>query len=170
MNPNFGKVLDAYGHSCIWITDHDEWRGDPDWKHLERLAVVGADLYLTLDHNREPDVWAAVYGHLAEGIGRMLRIKPKPAERADIPTLNRYWARAYERIAPWLDDPDMKLIQVGMQITASRSEPEGARAYRARDIARMVQQQFGEHGGALVRRGTPQRNVPRGRGRPSSGR
>lgn len=100
----------------------------------------------------------------------MLRIKPRPAETADIPTLNKYWARAYERIMPWLDDSDMKLIQVGMQITASRSEPGGARAYRSPEIAHMVQQQFGEHSGALVRRGTPRINVPRGRGRPTGGR
>ena len=100
----------------------------------------------------------------------MLRIKPKSAERADIPTLNKYWARAYDRIAPWLDDSDMKLIQVGMQITASRSEPGGARAYRAHEVADMVQQQFGEHDGALVRRGTPRVNVPRGPGRPRAPR
>lgn len=170
MNPNFGKVLDAYGHSCVWITEHDEWRGEADWTHLERLAVVGADLYLTLDHNREPDVWAAVYGHLAEGIGRMLRIKPRPTETPDIPALNRYWARAYERMAPWLEDRDVKLIQVGMRIDRAVSEPQGARAYHAPDIADMVQQQFGEHGGALVRRGTPRVNVPRGPGRPPAPR
>lgn len=140
--------------------------GESDASHLERLAEAGADFYLTLDHNREPDVWAAVYGRLAEGVGRMLRIKPKPRERQDIPTLTRYWAVSYERLEPWLGEPDKKLIQVGMQITSNRREPQGARAYTMAEIGQIVQQQLRTHDGSLVRSGTPQRNVPRGPGRP----
>ena len=130
------------------------------------MTAREADLYLTLDHNRELDVWPEVYGRLAEGTGRMLRIKPRSSETPDIPTLTWYWAKSYKRIEPWLTDYDVKLIQVGLRIDRAVSEPKGARAYHASDIARMVQQQFGEHGGALVRRGTPRINVPRGPGRP----
>ncbi len=111
-------------------------------------------------------MWAAVYGRLAEGVGRMLRIKPKPREQQGIPTLTRYWARAYERFEPWLGDHEKKLIQVGMRITSNRSEPEGARAYTREDIGQMVQQQLRIYEDSLVRSGTPQRNVPRGPGRP----
>ena len=96
----------------------------------------------------------------------MLRIKLKPRERPDIPALNRYWARAYERFEPWLGDPEKQLIQVGMRITSNRPEPEGVRAYSREDLGRIVQQQLRIHDGNLVRSGTPQRNVPRGPGRP----
>lgn len=166
MNPDFGTILEAYGHSCVWIAERDEWRGEPDWSHLDRLSEAEADVYLTLDWNREPDVWAAVYGRLADGIGRLLRIKIKPGEVPDIPTLTRYWAVPYDRVEGWLNEPEWKLIQVGLQITQARREPGGARAYAVQHIATMVQQQMGLHGDALVRRGTPRANVPRGRGRP----
>ncbi len=158
--------MDSYGHGCIWIVDNADWVGKPDASHLDRLRQAGADFYLTLDHNREPDVWAAVYGRLADGAGRMLRIKLKPRERQGIPTLARYWANAYERFEPWLVDPEKSLIQVGMRITSNRREPDWVRAYTREDISEMVQQQFHIHAGNLVRTGTPQRNVPRGPGRP----
>ena len=159
-------MLEAYGHDCIWIVDHSSWRGRPDESHLDRLATTQADLFLTLDHNREPDVWAAVYGRLAQGVGRMVRIKLKPRERQGIPTLTRYWANAYERLEPWLADPEKKLIQVGMRINSNVREPGWVRAYSRQDVGQIVQQSFQIHDGNLVRRGTPQRNVPRGRGRP----
>jgi len=130
------------------------------------VAAVGADIYLTLDWNREPDVWAAVYGRLADGIGRLLRLKIKPKEVPDIPTLTRYWAVPYERVEDWLDDPQWKLIQVGLQIARAVREPGGARAYSVQHIAEMVQQRIALHDDALVRRGTPRPNVPRGPGRP----
>lgn len=158
--------MDAYGHACIWIVDNRSWVGKSDASHLDRLGQAGADFYLTLDHNREPDVWAAVYGKLIDGTGRMLRIKPRRRDRPGIPTTTKYWAMAYERIEPWLADPEKRLIQVGMQINHNRSEPKGARAYTASDLSQTVQQQMRIVGGMLVQGGTPQRNVPKGPGRP----
>ena len=72
----------------------------------------------------------------------MMRIKLKPREHQNIPTLARYWARAYERFQPWLVDAEKKLIQVGMRITSNISEPEGVRAYTRGDIGKIVQQRM----------------------------
>ena len=99
----------------------------------------------------------------------MMRMKLKPRERQGIPTLTWYWARAYERFEPWLGDPEKKLIQVGMRITSNRREPDWARAYTQQDVGKIVQQRLRIHEGNLVQSGTPQRNVPRGPGRPSNG-
>ena len=98
-----------------------------------------------------------------------MRIKLKPRERQGIPTLTWYWARAYERFEPWLGDPEIKLIQVGMQINHNRSEPRGARGYTVLDISQTVQQRINVHQDTFVRSGTPRLNVPRGPGRPPAG-
>ncbi|MXZ88433.1 MAG: hypothetical protein F4Z07_06220 [Dehalococcoidia bacterium] len=121
---------------------------------------------MTLDHNREPDVWAAVYGKLIEGTGRMLRIKPRRRDRPGIPTVTRYWAMAYERIEPWLEEPEKKLIQVGMEINRNRREPEWARAYAVAELSQAVQQRMRVLEDRIVQGRTPELHVPRGRGRP----
>lgn len=159
-------MLAAYGHTCIWIAERDSWRGKSDDWHLENLQYVGADWYLTLDWNRQADVWSAMYGRLAAGTGRLIRIKPRSRELPDIPTLTAYWARAYPRFGPSLTQPSARLIQVGMRIDRQQSEPMGSRTYYSGDIARMVQQRALEHGGQLLRPGRPRLNPPPGPGRP----
>lgn len=167
IDPAFGKVLEAYGHSCVWIADRPSWRGKPDHWHLEVLKYIGADLYFSLDWNRQPDVWSEVYGRLASGEGRMVRLKPRGSQTPDVPTLTAYWARPYiAKLSRWLSDPRCVLLQVGMQITRQVPEVGGARAFHRQDVARMTQQVIHVHQNQLRIKGSARLNPPRGRGRP----
>ena len=96
---------------------------------------------MSLDNNRQPEVWAEMMLELAEGRGRLLRIKTRSAEVPTVPVLTRYWAMPYERIHRLLGDKAVRLIQVGLQITSQRRIATGVRGYTRKEIAQLVQQE-----------------------------
>ena len=125
-------------------------RGKSDASHIDRLTAVGADFYLTLDHN----LGARRVGGCLWTLGR--RSRENDEDQAQAPRASEHThsckvlgKRAYERFEPWLVDAEKKLIQVGMRITSNISEPEGVRAYTRGDIGKIVQQRMRIHAGRL---------------------
>lgn len=151
----FEAILGAYGHTVVSARS-PELQQTSDVGLLRKLGPLGLDALLSLDNNRQPEVWAEMMGELAEGRGRLLRIKTRSAEVPTVPILNRYWALPYERIHDLLADRSARLIQVGLHISSQRRIANGVRGYTAREIAALVQQEMTITPAGLLRAlGTP---------------
>lgn len=120
----------------------DAFREKHDWELLQELERNGYDLLITLDHHRQPEVFSRIMNELADGSGRLLRMKPSNREPTSVPVLTRTWAAPYERFAPALVDTRARLIQVGLAVNSQRPLRGGHMAYNQGQVAQMVQQQF----------------------------
>jgi hypothetical protein len=136
----FEAIVRAYGHTVVAVREL-ELQETSDGGLLRKLGPLGLDALLSLDNNRQPEVWAEMMLELADGRGRLVRIKTRSAEVPTVPVLTRYWATPYERIEGLLGDSTVRLIQVGLQITSQRRIAAGVRGYTRREIATLVQQE-----------------------------
>lgn len=107
---------------------------------VRRLNAIGFDALLSLDLHRQREVWSSMYLELAEGRGRLVRIRPTRREVPSVAVLTRYWARAAERIDELLQNSQIALIQIGHEATNGRPIRGGVRGYSRRQIALMTQQ------------------------------
>jgi hypothetical protein len=99
-------------------------------------------LLLSLDNNRQPEVWSRLINRLANGEGRLVRIKLPKTKVPTVPNLVLPWATAYQEFGALLEDPAVKLIQIGLSLTSQRPAKRGFEAYRQRDLGHLVQQQM----------------------------
>ncbi len=139
--PRFAQIVSAHGHSVVDVRQTTLCGAD-DHLLLQNLGQHRCDMLLTLDANREPEVWSRVMNELADGEGRMLRTKVKSNEVPAVQALNRYWAACYEGFEPHLTDRSVVLVQVGRPISGARLLKGGFRTYAAADIGTLVQQSF----------------------------
>lgn len=132
------------------------FRGERDDAALLRLLdELRCSWVLTFDQHREPEVWAAVYTTLSDGTGRLLRIRPLRPGRGNnlIAHLARYLVSAYEQWSPHLENPRIRLIDLGRGNRAAAGVTERIRgptafsAYTSAEVARLMQQQLGYGGG-----------------------
>jgi hypothetical protein len=133
-------VLEAFGHETASARTVGIEPDAPDPALLQALATYGFDWLVSLDTNRQPEVWSELMNELADGRGRLIRIKPRRTEVPTIPVLTRYWARNYERIAELMADSRCRLIQVGLDIAAQRAVRGGVRGYTGQELASLTQQ------------------------------
>lgn len=156
----FQAVVAAFGHRVISVQEAGLARSS-DGDLLRALPALQFDLRLTLDGRRQPEVWSDLYGALAEGTGRLLRIKIRQREVPTVAVLTRAWAGPYEALALLLDDSSRVLIQLGLDTGSQRRLRGGVRAYIRAQVADLLQQEMSiGPGNALRAPGTPR---PRGR-------
>ncbi len=117
--------------------------GAPDAELLRALARYGLDALISLDNNRQPEVWADLMRELAEGRGRLIRIKTTNREVPTLANLTRYLVKSYERLEGVLNDPKAALVQIGHEITSRRPVVGGFRTYTRQEVGQLVQQSFG---------------------------
>lgn len=158
-------MLEALGHHAVHVVDTPLSHGD-DGFLVRNLREVECEWLLTLDQHRQPEVWSDVYTALADGVGRLLRIRPVKtgATRSVVASLARYVVDAYDNWSLWLDDPSIRLIDLGR----GKRAPGSARLSRARgsmsyaayttaEVAGLMQQQLGYGGGPRVNQGQSSR-------------
>jgi hypothetical protein len=147
-------VLQAYGHAsatALSLGLHEV----PDDDLLRDAKRLGFDLVLSLDNHRQPEVWSRTLLSLAEGAGRLIRVKLPKTEIPDVPALTQRWAAAYREIQPHLDNRRSVLIQLGNGVNSNRPAPRGFEIYTKKDVAQMVQQEMSLHSGRLLVPGSP---------------
>ena len=164
-------MLLGLGHESVHVTDTD-LRGRDDGDLLRSLDRVGCDWLVTLDLHRQPEVWPAVYTALAEGRGRLLRIRPRrtpPAgNRAElIAKLTRYLVEDYAGWSRWLPERSIRLIDLGSGSTSRRgsrvgSGPRAHSALTRSEVAGLMQQQLRYGGGPLLNTAQRSRRGRRG--------
>ena len=160
MPPQLGLPLQALEHSVVHVHD-THLGGIDDGTLIRRLAEADCDWLLTLDLHRQAETWPPIYTALAEEDGRMLRLRP--AIRRDnrgplyVAQLTTYLVTAYRDWSPWLDVPEIRLIDIGRGVTTSvsrtRVPTRGPRAYSAytrQEVAGLMQQQLGYGPGPRV--------------------
>jgi hypothetical protein len=153
----FGLILQAYGHECVSQLPV-ELRGLGDEHLIAAAKTNGCDFVVTLDNNRQPEVWSRTMLRLAQGEGRLLRIKTRSTELPTVPNLTKHWALAYPNFEGHLRDRRIVLIQLGLGMKDNRPAKLGFEAYRINDVRQMVQQEMQLHEGSLRVRGTPALN------------
>lgn len=119
-----------------------EYSGLSDGDLLRSVGAGGLDALLTLDYHRQPEVWAELLLDIADGSGRLVRLKPGPRDGASVLSLTRVWVKGYEKLEAFLKDPAIGLVQVGREWTSSRSIPGGVRGYTRLQVARLTQQEM----------------------------
>jgi hypothetical protein len=151
-------VLNAYGHTTIRAREKG-LEELPDDELVAAAKLHGCDLLLTLDNNRQPEVWSRLLARVAAGDGRLLRIKLASTQVPSVPNLTLPWAAAYKAIEPLLADGSVRMIQIGLSINSQRPAKGGFQAFRKADIAALVQQEMKLHDGSLRAPGSPRLNA-----------
>ena len=80
---DFEKLLDAFGHSVAPARGLG-LQGTSDVEFLRAVVAGGWDALISLDLNRQPEVWSQLMLELVEGRGRLVRLKPRSKE---VPTI-----------------------------------------------------------------------------------
>ena len=157
--PDFQLVLRGYGYECV-STAAAGLASTADDELLAAAKSAGFEFLLSLDNNRQQEVWSRLLLRLAEGDGRLIRIKIPGTAIPDVPTLTAYWSRAYPAFQRHLRDPRYVIIQVGLSATSSRLARGGFEAYTRKKVGSMVQQQMNWHQGRLLVPGSPRVRAP----------
>ena len=139
MPPRFHKILEAFGHEPVAVRDTD-LAAAPDIELVRAVSSGAYDLLLSLDAHREAHVWSELLPELAEGRGRLLRIRLGPREPPTIAALTYHWARPYALLEPMLADSRLRMIQIGRSFGSNQRLKGGIRAYTAAQVAALVQQ------------------------------
>lgn len=155
--PDFSLVLRAYGHTTIRAREHG-LESLPDDELVAAAKQFNCDFLLTLDNNRQPEVWSRLLARVAAGDGRLLRIKIPSTKIPSVPNLTLPWAIAYAGIEPMLTDKAVRMIQVGLSLNSQRAIKGGYLSFRNADIAALVQQEMRLHQGSLRAPGSPRLN------------
>ena len=153
MPPELALPLQALGHQAVLVAD-TELREFDDGELVRRLPDVECDCLFTLDLYRQTETWAKVYTALAEGSGRVLRIRPTRRQGIGGPILiahlMTYLVSAYDKWGQWLASGEIRLIDLGRGATTSVSReekpkrgPRAYTAYTAQEVAGLMQQQLG---------------------------
>lgn len=153
-------MLEALGHRVIHVIDTPLSNGD-DGLLVRNLREVECEWLLTLDRHRQPEVWSDVYTALADGQGRVVRLRPARTGRGRsvVANLARYLVDAYDGWSPWLDDPFIRLIDLGRgkrgggARSAHARGPTSYSAYTTAEVAGLMQQQLGYSGGPRINQG-----------------
>lgn len=153
-------MLQAYGHNSIRAFGAD-LNATPDDRLVVEAKRQGCDLVLSLDNNRQKEVWSRVLLSLAQGQGRMLRIKLRRTELPSVPNLTRVWAGAYSRFEQDLNNSRVVLIQVGLSLAGNNPAKLGFEAFTKSDVAKIVQQEMNLFNHALLPPGSPRANARR---------
>jgi hypothetical protein len=149
-------VVEAFGHEVASVQELG-LTGTADHMLIDALHASDLDLILTLDGHRQSEVWSSVLSRLAEGPGRMLRMKIGKRELPTVAVLTRYWAVNYEeRTEKLVNDPAYVLVQLGRKATDYSRVRGGVRGYTRPQVAELLQQEFGiTPQGDLRARGSP---------------
>lgn len=126
-----------------------EFAGEDDGELIRRLAAVNCDWLVALDLHREPEVWVSVFTALAEGQGRLVRIRPwrrQVGGAAQIAWLARFVIDGYEEWSRYLSRGGIRLIELGRAWGPDRKgilRPRHGftvyQAYRTQEIGQMLQ-------------------------------
>jgi hypothetical protein len=114
----------------------------PDPELLQALAAQRFDWLVSLDANRQPAVWSELLTELADGTGRLIRIKIRRRETPTIPVLTRYWSRNYGAVERLMEDARYRLVQVGLEVTSQREIRGGVKGYTRQQLGRLSQQEM----------------------------
>lgn len=141
-------VLHALGHEASTAQEL-KLAGHDDVSLAASLIDIGYDWVLTLDQHRKPEVWSALYLKIAEGRGRVLRIRIRKTQRPTIEVLTRYLVGAYEEWSP--------LLQEKVLIDLGRRSNTSWKAYGQQEVGAMTQQELTPNMQPRLRKVTPSR-------------
>lgn len=83
---------------------------------MKHLPDVDCDWLLALDHHREPEVWIDVLSTLAEGRGRLVRIRPwrhRTRGNEQVAWLSRFLIDGCAEWTRWLNRRSVRMIELG---------------------------------------------------------
>lgn len=126
---------------------------------MRHLPDLDCQWLVALDLHREPEVWTSVLTALAEGTGRLIRIRPwRRSLRGDaqVAWLARFVIDGYELWYRYLDETQVRMIELGR---AWRRDAQGTlrprhgftvfQAFTANEVGVLLQGNFGGDAQAL---------------------